>query len=54
MRFMYFGSYIYSFWIATQLVKNQVHNTDGEPYTAGELLVVMISLVTGIITMSSL
>lgn len=49
MRALVIGFYVYAFYIATYLVKNKSLNfSTGEPYSAGEILTVMVALMTGL------
>jgi len=48
-RFVIFGFYAYSFWIATVYIeKKKVNPNTGELYTTGDLLCILVALMSGI------
>ena len=54
IRFMIFGFYVYSFWIGTEFIRDKRNNVDGEPYTAGTILITLLALITGMLLIMQL
>ena len=47
-RFSIFGFYVYSFWIGCVFIKNErINPANGKPYTTGDLLAVIMAIMTG-------
>lgn len=49
IRGMIFTFYVYAFWIGTQFIYKGRINKNGEPYSTGDLLATMVSLITGML-----
>jgi len=48
-RFVIFGFYAYAFWIATVYIENKrVNPNTGKLYTTGELLNILVALMSGV------
>ena len=53
-RLMIFGFYVYSFWLGTQMILDKRTNYNGEVFSAGKILTVIIALITGMLMIMQL
>jgi len=54
-RFFIYGFYVYSFWLASKFIQdNRINPNTGNPYNVGELLSIMVSLITGMMMLFGL
>ena len=55
IRFEIYGFYAFTFWIAAIYIKEgMINERSHEPYTVGEVLIILISMMMGLMGLMSL